>query len=153
MDFTALEKELATATVDIESALNTATEDSAMHLWVGAKEVKLVSVEPFTTDKGIKYFRLFFADNTGMQMPSQFADQLGNIAIRVDQFMNSFIPSMKFIHNMPSTATAMDVIKLLEADYHTFYFVTKSSMKAWGMSFFTVIDYKATSEKVRGAGV
>lgn len=149
MDYTALEKEVSTAT--IEDAINNASEtNTGLGLWTGEKSVKLTNVELFTTEKGVKYFRLFFMDSTGVPMPSQFADQMGNIAIRHDQFLNNFVPSMKFIHTMPSTATAMDVIKLLETEFHTFYFITKSSMKPWGMSMFTVIDYKLTSERVRG---
>lgn len=145
----ALEKELSIASIEAE--LTTAqAENNVLSLWTGEKSVKLTSIETFTTEKGVKYFRLFFMDSVGVPMPSQFADQLGNIAIRHDQFLNNFIPSMKFIHTMPSTATPLDVIKLLESEFHTFYFVTKSSLKAWGMSMFTVIDYKLTSEKVRG---
>ena len=145
----ALEKELSVASIETE--LTSAQEtNNALALWTGEKSVKLTSIETFTTEKGVKYFRLFFMDSLGIPMPSQFPDQLGNIAIRHDQFLNNFIPSMKFIYTMPSTTTPLDVVKILESDFHTFYFVTKSSLKSWGMSMFTVIDYKLTSEKVRG---
>lgn len=153
MDLTAIEKELKTAEISIEQELTDTASENTLQLWTGAKEVKLVSIETFVTEKGVKYFRLFFMDSAGVPMPSQFADQLGNIAIRADQFMNNFIPSMKFIHTMPSTTSPIGVIKALESETHKFYFVTKSSLKAWGMSLFTVIDYKATSELVRGAGL
>ena len=111
-------------------------------MWHGMKEVKLVDIQE-TENKNA--FTLVFADTNNELMPSQFDGQVGNIYVRKDAFRN-FILSAKFALNLDSKLDMMGTLEELSNNYHNIAFAIKHTIQQWGISYYNIIDWKATKQ-------
>ena len=111
--------------------------DTKCPLWQGAHSLHLISI-----DQAKQGYTLTFANDAGDPMPSQFADQVGNIWVRD---LATFIRSIKVALHMPATHTPKEVIEELEHP-HNIYLVVQTSMKQWGLSMYNKIDFAQTAQ-------
>ena len=138
-----MEEQLNGATV-IEDALTEMEQEQkpSHNLWIGKKSVRLADIQE-SKDEQKKGLLFIFVDSNGELMPSQFADQVGNIYVAKDRLQN-FLLTAKYSLHMDAKLTPKEVLDELSNKEHEMYFTVNSSIKYWGMSFYNVIDWKQT---------
>lgn len=127
------ELETATATATIDEV------DLTCPLWQGAKSLHLVSIDKASKGNG---YTLTFANDAGELMPSQFADQVGNIWVRD---LVNFLRSIKIALHMPATYKEKEIIEELEKP-HNIYLTVNTKMQEWGLSMYNKIDFSQTAK-------